>query len=52
MQGMKLDFKSEAAYRPALELLAAKGNKVQVPVWANADIIKGPGGGDPKDPVK
>ncbi len=31
-------------------IFSAKFSQLQNPVWVNADIIKGPGGGTPRDP--
>ena len=42
-KGMKLDFKSLEAVEPSLELLKSKHGKIRCPVWANADVLKGPG---------
>lgn len=54
--GIKLDFKEADAVAPCLELLRLSGlasdespdDAVRaVPVWLNADVVRGPGGRDP-----
>jgi len=46
-KGIKLDFKQLVAVEPSLQLLAALMARVRFPVWLNADILAGPGGGKP-----
>ena len=45
-KGAKLDFKSEEVIKPSLELLKSKSSRVSHPIWANADIVLGPGTDD------
>ncbi|ELT90991.1 hypothetical protein CAPTEDRAFT_222574 [Capitella teleta] len=50
-KGIKLDFKGLQVVRPSLELLKEKENLVNHPIWANADVVAGPGSSaDPIDP--
>ena len=49
--GIKLDFKHPEAAESALKLVAARAGPdgtLGIPVWLNADILQGPGGGAPK----
>jgi len=46
--GIKLDFKDPAAVIPVLNVLSAVGVGKDIPIWVNADIWQGPGGGIPK----
>lgn len=41
---IKLDFKTNKAVDPSLDILVKKASQVNVnrPVWLNADILKGP----------
>ncbi|XP_045162873.2 uncharacterized protein LOC123527471 [Mercenaria mercenaria] len=41
-KGMKFDFKTLDAVRPALKIASKKRNKIKGPIWLNADILKGP----------
>ncbi|CAC5383748.1 unnamed protein product [Mytilus coruscus] len=50
-KGMKLDLKTIDAVKPALQILSRKSSKIKGPVWANADILKGPDGTDPRIPA-
>lgn len=51
-QGLKLDFKSLEALSPSLVLLQERLDELSRPVWINADILAGPGGGaTPLDPA-
>ena len=43
---MKLDFKELEAMVPALQIVSNKKTKIKGPIWVNADIVKGPYGGD------
>jgi hypothetical protein len=44
-------FQGIEVVRPSLELLRSKEDLVRHPVWANADIVEGPGSSsDPIDP--
>ena len=45
-KGIKLDFKFLGAVEPSLELLDGLREKLQMPLWLNADILQGPGGGE------
>ncbi|CAC5383744.1 unnamed protein product [Mytilus coruscus] len=49
-KGMKLDLKTIDAVKPALQIVSMKSSRIKGPVWANADILKGPGGIDPRIP--
>jgi len=49
-KGIKLDFKAIEIVEPSLKLIETVKEKLNFPVWLNADIIVGPGGGDPVDP--
>uniref|UniRef100_W5MD04 Family with sequence similarity 151 member B n=1 Tax=Lepisosteus oculatus TaxID=7918 RepID=W5MD04_LEPOC len=51
-KGIKLDFKSLPAVRPSLRLLERVWERLQGPLWINADVLPGPGGGGsrPLDP--
>ncbi len=40
----KLDFKNAEVIEPSLSLLLGKEPLVNCPVWANGDIVRGPGG--------
>ena len=42
-KGLKLDFKSEEVIEPALEIVKSREDEINCPVWANADVVKGPG---------
>ncbi|XP_071337958.1 protein FAM151B isoform X2 [Trachinotus anak] len=44
-KGIKLDFKSLEAVSPSMALLEAVLAEQRRPVWINADILSGPGGG-------
>merc|ERR1719430_135815 len=46
-KGIKLDFKFLGVVEPSLIMLDNLRDKLNIPVWLNADILKGPGGGDP-----
>ena len=48
-KGIKLDFKAIEIVQPSLEIVKQVESKLNFPVWFNADIIVGPGGGDPVD---
>jgi len=48
-KGIKLDFKSVDVLQPSLETLKRLEGRLQFPVWLNADILTGPGGGAPVD---
>lgn len=48
-KGIKLDFKAIEIVEPSLELVRQVEERLKFPVWFNADIIVGPGGGDPVD---
>ncbi|XP_063819980.1 protein FAM151B isoform X2 [Pseudophryne corroboree] len=43
-KGIKLDFKSLDAVSPSMKILDTMKNKIEQPVWINADILAGPGG--------
>lgn len=43
-KGIKLDFKSLAAVKPSMLLLEDVKQRLQRPVWINADILPGPNG--------
>ena len=45
-KGIKLDFKLLEVVRPSLEILDQMRDKLRMPLWLNADIVKGPGGGE------
>ncbi|KAF2360439.1 Protein of unknown function DUF2181 [Trinorchestia longiramus] len=51
-KGIKLDFKDIEAVRDCLDLLAETRDRINFPVWLNADIISGPvdAPGQPIDP--
>ena len=42
-KGIKLDFKQTNILEKSLKSLAAKLDRINFPVWINADILKGPG---------
>ena len=44
-KGIKLDFKFLGVVEPSLVMLDKLRDKLNIPVWLNADILKGPGGG-------
>ena len=44
-KGIKLDFKFLGVVEPSLVMLDKLRDKMNFPVWLNADILKGPGGG-------
>ena len=44
-KGIKLDFKFLDVVEPSLVMLDNLRDKLNFPVWLNADILKGPGGG-------
>ena len=46
-KGIKLDFKSLDILQPSLETLKRLEARLEFPVWLNADILRGPGGGEP-----
>ena len=46
-KGIKLDFKSLDILQPSLEALKRLEARLEFPVWLNADILRGPGGGEP-----
>lgn len=50
-KGMKLDLKSIDAVKPALQIVSRKSSRIKGPVWANADILKGPDGIGPRIPA-
>ncbi|KAL4623209.1 protein FAM151B isoform X1 [Arapaima gigas] len=43
-KGIKLDFKSLQAVAPSMSLLEEVKNRIEGPVWLNADILPGPRG--------
>ena len=45
-KGIKLDFKFLGVVEPSLQLLNGFREKLKMPLWLNADILKGPGGGE------
>ena len=48
-KGIKLDFKAIEIVEPSLKMVKLVESKLNFPVWLNADIIVGPGGGPPVD---
>ena len=48
-KGIKLDFKAIEIVEPSLQMVKLVESKLDFPVWLNADIIVGPGGGPPVD---
>ena len=48
-KGIKLDFKAIEIVEPSLKMVKQVESKLNFPVWLNADIIVGPGGGPPVD---
>lgn len=48
---MKLDLKTIDAVKPVLQIVSRKSSRIKGPVWANADILKGPNGTDPRIPA-
>merc|ERR1712210_290929 len=46
-KGIKLDFKFLGVVEPSLQLLDGLRERLAIPLWLNADILQGPGGGDP-----
>ncbi|XP_072037285.1 LOW QUALITY PROTEIN: uncharacterized protein [Amphiura filiformis] len=48
-KGMKLDFKYIEAVEPSMVIIKEKESQIHVPLWVNADIVKGPN--SPKDPI-
>ena len=51
-KGIKLDFKAIEIVEPSLKMVKLVESKLNFPVWLNADIIVGPGGGPPVDAEK
>ena len=51
-KGIKLDFKAIEIVEPSLKMVKQVESKLNFPVWLNADIIVGPGGGPPVDAEK
>lgn len=49
-KGMKFDFKTIDAVKPALQIVRLKRSEVKGPVWLNADILKGPNAKTPRIP--
>lgn len=49
-KGMKFDFKTIDAVRPALQITKRKRDQIKGPIWLNADILKGPNAGNPRVP--
>ena len=45
-KGIKLDFKFLGVVEPSLQLLNGLREKLKMPLWLNADILQGPGGGE------
>ncbi|XP_015906196.1 uncharacterized protein [Parasteatoda tepidariorum] len=50
-KGVKLDFKSIHVVEPSLRILQARASQINVTLWLNADILKGPVHPD-AEPVK
>jgi len=46
-KGIKLDFKFLGVVEPSLHILDGLRDKLKIPLWLNADILQGPGGGNP-----
>ena len=45
-KGIKLDFKFLGVVEPSLQLLDGLRERLAIPLWLNADILQGPGGGE------
>ena len=45
-KGIKLDFKDKDAVPKAIEILEGLRDRIHIPLWFNADILLGPGGGE------
>ena len=45
-KGIKLDFKFLGVVEPSLQILDGLRDKLKIPLWLNADILQGPGGGE------
>ena len=43
-KGMKLDFKNDDVIEVSLEMVNSRAEGISCPVWANADVVVGPGG--------
>jgi len=48
-KGIKLDFKFIEVVEPSLKIVKGLLDRITMPLWLNADIIEGPGGGAPVD---
>jgi len=48
-KGIKLDFKFIEVVEPSLKIVKGLLDRITMPLWLNADIIPGPGGGAPVD---
>merc|ERR1711934_710942 len=46
-KGIKLDFKLLGVVEPSLSMLEGLRDRLAIPLWLNADILQGPGGGVP-----
>ena len=44
-KGIKLDFKDKDAVSKAITILEGLRHRIKIPLWFNADILLGPGGG-------
>ena len=44
-KGIKLDFKDKDAVPKAIQILEGLRDRIKIPLWFNADILLGPGGG-------
>lgn len=52
-KGIKIDFQSNDAIEITLQKMKDKKDKIQVPVWFHADVLKGPLGKEPRvDPTR
>ena len=45
-KGIKLDFKLLGVVEPSLSMLEGLRDRLAIPLWLNADILQGPGGGE------
>ena len=45
-KGIKLDFKFIEVVPPSLKMLESQRDRIKIPLWFNADILTGPGGGE------
>ncbi|XP_002736844.2 protein FAM151A-like [Saccoglossus kowalevskii] len=51
-KGMKMDFKDINVVTDSMDIINFYEDRIHQPLWLNADIVKGPNGGDPVPPVE